>query len=170
MSSNFTGNPNNLLSTSYVIPEDPEQRDIKLRQYFNQIALALNTKDSGIYDAVETITGQSFLPLFSSDTQANVTYRTVFRKVIDFGTLPAAGTTSVAHNIPIGSNSSYSAIKIYGAATTPSSSFIPLPYASPTLANNIELNLDATNVNVTVGTNRSAYTRCFIIVEYIKVV
>lgn len=168
MSSSFTGNPNNLVPISYVIPDDPEQKDIKLRQYFNQIASALNTKDSGIYDAVETITGQSFLPLFSNQTQANVTYRTVFRKVIDFGALPAAGTKSVAHGIAIGST--YSATKIYGAATVPSTSLIPLPFASPTLANNIELNLDATNVNVIVGTNRSAYTRCFVVVEYIKVV
>ena len=168
MSSSFTGNPNNLLPTSYVIPDDLEQKNIKLRQYLNQIATALNTKDSGIYDATETITGQSFLPLFSTQTQSNVTYRTVFRKVIDFGALPAAGTKSVAHGITFGST--FSVTKIYGAATDPSSSFLPLPYASPTLTNNIELNLDATNVNVIVGTNRSAYTRCFVVVEYIKVV
>jgi len=168
MSSNFNGNPNNLLPQTYIIPEDEEEKDLKIRQYLNDIATATNTKDSGIYDAVETITGQSFLPLFSTQTGANATYRTVFRKVIDFGALPNTTTKSVAHGIAFGST--FSATKIYGASTNPGTSWIPLHYASPTAANNIELNLDATNVNVVTGSNRTAYTRTFIIVEYIKVV
>lgn len=168
MSSNFAGNPNNLLPQNYVIPAEPEEKDLKLRQYLNDIATATNTKDSGIYDSVETITGQSFLPTFSIQTAASVTYRTVFRKVIDFGSLPNTATKSVAHGITFGTT--LSATKIYGAATDPGTSWLPLPYASPTAANNIELNLDATNVNVTTGSNRTAYTRTFIIVEYIKVI
>lgn len=167
-SSSFTGNPNNILPTNYIIPENLEQKDIKLRQYLNDIASATNTKDSGLYDAIETITGQQFLPTFSTQTQANATYRTVFRKVIDFGALPNTATKSVAHGITFGST--LSATKIYGAATDPATLWIPLPYASPTLANNIELNLDATNVNVITGSNRTNFTRCFIILEYIKVV
>lgn len=168
MSSNFTGNPNNLLPTTYIIPENVSEKDLVIGQYLNNIATATNTKDSGIYDAVETITGQSFLPTFSTQTGANATYRTVFRLVIDFGALPNATTKSVAHGLTLGST--WSVTKLYGAATDPSTSFIPLPYASTTLANNIELNMDATNVNVTTGIDRTGYTRCFIIVEYIKVV
>ena len=168
MSSSFSGNENNLLPTTFIIPEDESERNLMLNQYLNNIATATNSKDSGLYDAVETITGQSFLPTFSTDTGANATYRTVFRVVIDFGTLPNTTTKSVAHNLTLGST--WSVTKIYGAATDPSTSFIPLPYASPTLTNNIELNMDATNVNVTTGSDRTAYTRCFIIIEYIKVV
>lgn len=168
MSSNFTGNPNNLLPQTYIIPEDPSEKDLKIRQYLNDIATATNTKDSGIYDAIETITGQSFLPTFSTQTGANVTYRTVFRLTIDFGNLPNTATKSVAHGLTL--DSSWSVTKLYGAATDPSTSFIALPYASPTLVNNIELNMDGTNVNVITGSDRTAYTRCFIIVEYIKVV
>lgn len=167
MSSNFGGNPNNLLPQTYIIPENVEEKDLKIRQYLNDIATATNTKDSGIYDAIETITGQSFLPTFSTQTEANATYRTVFRKVFDFGALPNTTTKSLAHNIAFGTT--FSATKIYGAATDPGTSWIPLPYASPTAANNIELNLDATNINVITGSNRTAYTRSFIIVEYIKV-
>ena len=167
MSSSFTGNPNNFLSQNYIIPEDIEEKDLKLREYLNAIATATNTKDSGIYDAVETITGQSFLPTFSTQTAANATYRTVFRKVIDFGALPNSTTKSVAHNIAF--STSFSATKIYGASTNPGSTWFPLPYASSTLGNNIELNLSSTNVNVTTGSNRSAFTRTFIVIEYIKV-
>lgn len=167
MSSSFDGNPNNLLPTTFIIPEDEEEKDVKLRQYFNDIASATNTKDSGIYDAVETITGQQFFPTYSINTGANATYRTVFRKVIDFGSLPGSGTKSVAHGITFDTNTTTT--KIYGSSTNPSSSWIPLPYASPTLSNNIELRLNSTNVLITVGSNRSSFTRTFVVIEYIKV-
>lgn len=168
MSSSYSGNPNNLLPQNYIIPPDPEEKDIKLRQYLNDIATATNTKDSGIYDATEVITGQSFLPLFSTQTGANATYRTVFRLTVDFGALPNTTTKSVAHGLTLGTT--WAATKLYGAATDPSTSFIPLPYASPTAANNIELNMDGTNVNVVTGSDRTGYTVCYIVVEYVKVV
>lgn len=167
MSSSFQGNPNNLLPTNFVIPVDMEQKNIKLREYFNDLATAVNSKDSGIYDAPETITGQQFLPFFSTQTQSSVNYRTVFRKVIDFGSLPNSGSKSVAHGINF--QSSFSGTKIYGAATDPNVRWIPLPYSSPTSANAIELYIDATNVVVITGSNRTNFTRCFIIIEYIKV-
>lgn len=165
MSSNFSGNPNNILPTTYIIPEEEGEKNLKLRDYFNSIASAVNTKDSGIYDAVDTITGQQFLPLFSTDTASNATYRTVFRKVIDFGALPDTTTKSVAHGITFGST--FSITKLYGAATDPSTSYIPLPYASSTSANNIELNADGTNINIITGSDRTGYTRTFIVIEWI---
>lgn len=165
MSSSFDGNPNNFLPQTYIIPEDQSEKDLKLRDYLNEIATATNTKDSGIYDAVETITGQQFLPTFSTSTASNLTYRGVFRKVIDFGALPNAGSKSVAHGITFGST--FSATRIYGAATNPSTSFIPIPFASPTLNLNISLEITATNVVITTGVDRTAYTRCFVVIEYI---
>ena len=88
MSSNFTGNPTNILPQTYIIPDDPDEKDLKIRQYLNNIALATNTKDSGIYNSSETVTGQQFLPTFSTQTASSATYRGVLRKVIDFGVLP----------------------------------------------------------------------------------
>lgn len=172
MSSNFTGNPSGLIPETYIIPEDVGQKDLKIRQYLNLIAAATNTKDSGIYDGLETITGQQFLPTFSTQTTSNATAREVIRKVIDFGALPNAALKSVAHGIPIGvaANVDFSVTKMYAAATNPGVSWIPLPYASPTLANNIELNFDATNINITTGIDRTAYTRCFVIVEYMTTI
>jgi hypothetical protein len=168
MSSNYSGNPNNFLPENYIIPDEIDQKDVKIREYLNNISIAVNKKDSGIYDSIETITGQSFLPTFSTSTSSNTNYRTVFRKTIDFGSLPNTTTKSVAHGIIFGTT--FSTTKIYGSATDPTNSFIPLPYSSPTLANNIELNLDGTNVNIITGSDRTSYTRSFVIIEYIKVV
>lgn len=169
MSSSFTGNPNNFLQQDHIIPDDNEQKDIKIRQYLNDIALATNSKDSGLYDGTETITGQKFLPTFSTDTATNATYRTVFRKVIDTGALPNTGTKLVPHGID--TQASYSLVRMYGAATDPGAStwtsVIPLPFASTTPANTVGLYADATNIIIIAGINRSNYTRSFVVLEWI---
>ena len=166
MSSDFTGNSTALLPQTYIIPEDPAEKDLKIRQYLNNIASATNTKDSGIYDSVETITGQRFLPTFSTETASSATYRGVLRKVIDFGALPS-GTKSIAHGITF--TNEQSVTKLYAAATTPGTSWIQIPFASPTLNLNISLEMDATNIIIATGVDRTAYTRCFVVVEYMSI-
>lgn len=167
MSSNFTGNPNNILPQTYIIPDDPSEKDLKLRQYLNDIATATNSKDSGIYDSIQTVTGQQFLPTFSNTTGSNANYRGVLRKVVDFGALPNATSKTVAHGITFNTNQSVT--KLYAAATDPNTSWIPIPFASPTLNLNISLEMDTTNITITTGVDRTGYTRCFVIVEWISV-
>ena len=166
MSSNFSGNPNNILPQTFIIPEDADEKDLKLREYLNNIATATNSKDSGIYDGVETVTGQQFFPTFSTDTEANATYRGVLRKVINFGTLPNTGVKNVPHGITF--TNSQSATRIYGAATRPGTSWIPLPYASPTLNFNISLEIQSVNIAITTGIDRTPYTRSFVVIEWIS--
>jgi len=172
MSSSFDGNPNNFLQTDYIIPQDISEKDLKIRQYFNDIATAVNSKDSGFYDGTITVSGQQFLPIFSSQNASSIVYRDVFRLVIDTGALANAGTTTTAHGITTTEN--YSLVRLYGAATDPGAltwtSVIPLPFASPTLANNISLEADATNIIITTGSDRTAYTRSFVVIEYITVI
>lgn len=93
--------------------------------------------------------------------------RDVYRKVIDFGALPNAGVKTVAHGITFDASSSLT--HLYASATDPVNLlYIPIPYASPTLANNIEISLDSTNVIITTGTNRSAFTICYVVIEWLK--
>lgn len=148
-------------------PEDFKRFLTRLRQSINTLSTVLNLKDTGYYILQETANGQLFYPnpALSSVTTSLPTYRNVFRKVISFGALPNTGTTSVAHGVAITTTTSFT--RIYGCATDPSTSFIPLPYASPTAANNIELNVDATNINIITGSDRSGYTTCYVILEWI---
>lgn len=166
MSGSFTGNPGGQVPENYVIPDDSALAHLKIRQYLNDIAYSLNRKDSGYFISQSTITGQQFVPTFSTDSGSSTVYRSVLRKVIDTGTLANTGTTTTAHGITIGSN--FSVTKLYGAATNPSApSWIPIPFAHPTAANNISVDVDGTNVNITTGSNRSAYTRSWVVIEYI---
>jgi len=173
MSSSFSGNPNNFLPQTYIFPEDNfEEYDVKLREYLTDISSAINMKDSGLYLNEEIITGQQFVPIFNTSTSSNVNYREVFRKVIDFGVLPDSTTKSVAHGITTTEN--FTVVKLYATATDPAASTlqsgIPIPYVNvSTPTDGVQLEMDATNINITTTTsNFITYTRCFVVVEYMR--
>jgi len=150
----------------------PEFKDLLVRLYqnVNTIAVVLNTKDSGYYDnSDEFVNGQVFFPdpTLTSATQIAPTFRQVFRKIVNFGALPNAGAKAVAHNI--NPNGAFTFTRIYGAASdTTGLTYIPLPFASPVLNESIKLDVDAVNVNVTTGINRTNYNICYIVIEYMK--
>lgn len=149
-----------------IIPDDFSEAKLILTDYLRNVIDALNDKEIGQYNTVELVTGQNWF----TPGDANV-LRGVYRKVINFGTLPNTTTTSVAHGITTTQNTVFT--RIYGTATDPGAttitSAIPLPYVDPSaLANGILLNVDATNVNVTTAADYSAYTNTFIVLEYIQ--
>ncbi len=169
----------NLIATTFVwntsdisaLKVNPDLKKLLIHLYtnLNNMTLALNVKDTGLYSLEEFLTGQVFFPnpSLNSTTSGTPVERQAFRKIINFGTLPNTGATSVAHNIDI--MAGYSFTRIYGTATnTALTSFIPLPYASPTLNENISLELTATNVVITTGIDRTSYTTCYVSVEFIK--
>jgi len=133
---------------------------IRLTQYLNQLATSANNNDSGEYSLAQSPNKQSFWALNAGETP-----RSVNRIVVDFGGLPNAGTTSVAHGITVTATTIFT--RIYGVANDLSTSFKPLPYSSPTLVDNIELEVDATNVNITTGADETGYTSCYVILEWI---
>ena len=148
----------------------PELKELLVRLYqnINNICNVINVKDTGYYDITQPILCQQrYFPNPALGTQeAYPISREVFRLVVNFGALPNTATTSVAHNISI--TGAYTFTRIYGASSdTTGRNYIPLPYASPVLANNIELNVDANNVNITTGSNRTNFTKTYVVLEYI---
>lgn len=148
---------------------EPEFKELLVRLYqnINNISIALNLKDSGYYVLEEFVNGQLFFPnpALTSATSQTPQYRQVFRSLVNFGVLPNTGTKSVAHNLVI--TSGFSFTRIYATATEPSTSFIPIPYASTT-GDNIEISVDATNVTITTLSDRTNYTTTYVVLEYIK--
>jgi hypothetical protein len=139
---------------------------VRLYQTVNNIALATNLKETGYFLTQEFVTGSLY---FNVNNDFNNT-RPVYRTVVNFGALPSTGTKTVAHGIPNVTNT-FSVVRIYGAATNPTSvDFIPIPYPSATsVTDQLELSADATNVYITTGgTDYSAYTTTYVIIEYIK--
>jgi hypothetical protein len=154
------------------LPIDPNLKLLLVRLYqnINAISLVLNIKDTGMYQRSELVNGQLFFsnPLNNSSTVASPAERQVLRKGFLWPTaLPNAGTQSIPHGIICTAKTTFT--RIYGAASdTAGFNYIPLPYASPTLVNNIELNCDGTKINIITGSNRSNFNVTYIILEYLQ--
>jgi hypothetical protein len=138
-------------------------------EYLRANAYSVNDKDIGHYVLIDQQNGQKW---FASATAANAnTLRFAYRKVINFGALPNAGATSVAHGIT--TNASTTFTRIYGTATDPGAasitSAIPIPFSDPAaVANSIRLEVDATNVTITTAINYSAYSTCYVVLEWLQ--
>lgn len=150
---------------------DPQLKELLVRLYqnINTISLSLNTRNSGYYVQEEFINGEIYFPNtnLNSTTSQAPTLRQVFRKVINFGTLPNSGSKSVAHDITV--TSGYSLTRLSGAATNSTqTSFISIPFASTSSSENIKLEMTNTNMVITTGSDRTSYTTCYVIAEYIK--
>lgn len=150
----------------------PEFKELLIRLYqnLNTVTLLLNIMDSGYYNTSQFINGQLFFPnpALNSSTPQTPEFRQVYRQVINFGPLLITGLNQQPHKITCTQKTSFT--RIYGAATKPTAPFeyIPLPYASATLVNNIELFVDDTNVNIVTAADYSAYTIVYVILEYLQ--
>lgn len=153
-----------------VIPEQWDQARPMLVELLKKITNALNVREIGWYLDEEILTGKAFIPGIDNliNGSTSQVFRQVFRKVIDFGALPNAGTKSIPHGIVFDNNFT---LTYLGAYATDPINFVavPIPYVDPgTLANSIALTMDSTNINITTVINYSSFTRCFITVEYMQ--
>lgn len=169
--SSFSSDPFIFQPESYTFPEEfNADFHLKLRQYLSDIAIALNVKENAFFIEDEIPTGGLFIPIFDDTKAQSSEYRPVYRKVVDCGALPNTGVKSVAHGITIDQN--FSLIHMYGGATDPTATSItnaiPIPFASQVGAQAVAVEMDNTNVIITTGSDRTAYTRTFITIEYIK--
>ena len=150
-----------------------EMKEILVRMYqnLNLMANVLNVKETGQYtNEFAMVTSQQWFPnpLLNSNSTTTPAQRNVYRTTINFGPLPAAaGTKSVPHNITTTIATTFTHIYATASDTT-GFKYIPIPYASSVLIANIEIAIDSTNVNITVGQNRSNFNICYVILEYIQ--
>lgn len=157
-------NPDSLKDLS---PEEILQQAYVLQyQQYNNIANALNLKESAYYIPTEFVTSQQWFRQPTSTVPSEFSFG--FRTVVNFGTLPNAGTKSVPHNITGLIAGEYSWTKIIGTATDAAGNGIQIGFSSPTLNENIKLTADITNVNVTTAIDYTAFTNCYIILEFLK--
>lgn len=149
-----------------VVPEKWEDAKAFINEQLRRLANAVNIREIGWLLNEELLSGKQFFP--GTNSPNTQTYRSVFRKVINFGALPNAGLKSVAHGITL--NSNFSLTHLYAGATKPTVAFaaLQIPFSSPTLNKNIQLDMDATNINITTAIDYSAYTRCYVVVEYLQ--
>jgi hypothetical protein len=148
-------------------------RNILMRLYeaLGMHEKSINQRTAGFYPLTEFIDGNVFFPdpALSSTTSQKPDLRQEFVKVINYGPLPNTAQTSQPHGITIDANTTFT--QIYATATNPVSpfEFVPIPYVSATDPNGtIEISVDGTNVYITTAEDWSAYTRCLVVLKYLK--
>jgi len=178
MAKNISGTfvPNTLIfdvaNVQSVDVKSPEFKEllVRLYQYINTMSLALNIKDTGLYDTDEYINGQVYFsnPALNSSTAQQPTLRQVVRKVLNWQANLVNGTTTIPHGIFVTSNTTFT--RIYGVANNKTAfNYVPLPYASNTANQSIEMYVDATNVYIiTASATYNGYNPSYVVLEYLQ--
>lgn len=147
------------LPTTIFFPEDFQQMRIKLLSTYTNIAVNVNSRQFGIYDLTQNITGQQWF--VSGDPQSA---RQTFRKVFSIGSIAAGATSTTAHGI----TNMTAFTNISGTAVTAVIDYRPIPYASATAVNQqIEIKVDATNITIINGAASPVLTSSIVILEYL---
>lgn len=152
-------NAYNYVPPDFEVPVDPKAMRLWMTDYLKKIARALQRRDIGVFSISEIGAGLQYFPTTVGD------WRNVWRKVINFGSLPNSTTKSVAHGITWTAAQQIIFTHIYATATDQTNfSAISVPDgADPSIE------VDATNVNITTSSDLTAYTECYVVLEYLKV-
>lgn len=163
----MTFNPVNSLGsfipTSTFFPEDFESFRTKFLELYRDLSNTVNVREIGIYDLEEFLTGENWFTAGNPQKK-----RKTFRSVYILPATAAGATTNIAHGISaVNTTTTFTAI--YGTCVTDVIDNRPIPYASVTAVNQqIEINVDATNINVINGAGAPNITSGLIVVEYLK--
>lgn len=146
-----------------VVPEKWEEARELLLEYLKKVSSAVNAREIGFFLDEELLSGKALFP--GTSTPNSQAFRSMLRKVIDFGSLPNSSTKSVPHGIPIDSN--FRIVQMYfGASDTTGLTGFGCAYWAKDLSAAINLNYDVTNVNVTTTQDYSNFNQCLVVMEY----
>jgi len=146
----------NQLPISIEIPKENSEKFYEIIELlFKRIANSVNTKEGSLYDLQEVANFQQFFT--DSDTQ---NFRPGYRRTFRFND----ASLTFAHNI----TGIVECTRIYGTAVTAAGNFIPIPYVSTTLVNQIQIDVSPTQVIITKGAGAPAITQGIIVLEYLK--
>ncbi len=162
---------NNLLSVNRVFSAGISLDKQGLQTIFsnlyrdlNTMSISINNKTSGIYVETPVVDGNQWFNIGQSNINSSQ-LRAEIRSIVNFGALPNTTTKSVAHNLSLSATTQV--VNLYAVANNPTAvTALKIPYAHPTAANNIALDIDATNVNITTGNDRTAFTNCYVVIEF----
>lgn len=159
----MTFNPTNSLApylqTSVFFPDDFDAFRLKFLSLYRDIANIVNTRQIGVYDLQEFLTGESWFT--TGDPQKK---RQPYRKVFEIGAIATGATSTTAHSL----TNITAFTHIYGTCITDVVDFRPIPYASATAVNlQIELKVDATNITIINGAAAPNITSAIVVLDYL---
>lgn len=142
-------------------PESPEDLRNFTTEQLRIHATGINFREIGWMLDQQLITGKNFLP--GTSTPSDQGFRTVWRKVIVFGALPASTTKSIAHGITFDIN--FTLVDSWASATDPVN-FRAITFAYQPECS-VSLQIVGPDVIITTTADYSNYTRCYVVIEYL---
>lgn len=162
------------LPTYIDLQSNQEQLRIVLTDFLTDVSYGVNIREIAQFETVELLNGQQFFDPNNAQRK-----RYVYRKVIDFGALPNNTSKSVAHNIVLDdgvNDSTYFFTKLHATAYDPTvgneqAICIDGAYydiAGGMITNPINCRLTSTDIVITTTSDRTNFTQCLIVLEYMK--
>lgn len=136
-----------------AIPETWEEGRQFLVERLKEHANAINIRQIGWLLDEELLSGEQLFPGVNSPNDQ--TFRSVLRKVIDFGPL-IVGVNSMPHGVVVDAN--FTLIELYASATNAVA-------LTGTPINQPNITYDAVNINITAS---AAFTRCLAFFSYVQ--
>lgn len=136
-----------------AIPETWEEGRQFLVERLKEHANAINIRQIGWLLDEELLSGEQLFPGINSPNDQ--TFRSVLRKVIDFGPL-IVGVNSKPHGVVVDAN--FTLIELYASATNAVA-------LTGTPINQPNITYDVVNINITAS---AAFTRCLAFFSYVQ--
>ncbi len=149
------------LPTSHKFPvQNIEELEPELVKSYIDIAQAVNLRTIGIFEKIQIVTGERW---FSASTTDASKKRQTYRQIYTFGTIAAGATLPIAHGI----TGITQFTRIYATCVTDAPDYRPIPYASVTANENIEMNVTSTNIVIKNGSSSPNITNGIVVLEYL---
>lgn len=155
------------LPPNIIIPDDWNEAKLILTDYLIKAAEAINARELAQYQDAnvtggnnisETITGQAWFTTGDANK-----FRYGSRTVVNMGALANAGPTTQPHGIDVTANTVFT--HIYGVANNPGVLSHPLPNGGAVA---VSVAVNATDVIVTTTTDLTAFTECYVVLEWVE--
>lgn len=148
------------LPTSTFFPEDFDEFRVKFLELYRNIANTTNTREIGIYDFTEFLSGEQWPTIGNPQVK-----RHTFRKIFSIGAIGPGVTVLTAHGLT--GVTAYT--HIYGTAITAVPDNRPIPFASATLVTDqIQIQVGAVNITIVNGATAPGITSALVVLEYLK--
>lgn len=146
-----------LVPTTFYVPKDWDEFQIKFTEIYQLIANAVNTREISIYNSEETFTGK----LFYTTGNAQV-FRPVYRKSYNF----SDASLTFSHGI----NDLEIVIEWKGGGRDNAGNYFPIPFVDTiAIGNQIKVDIIGSNIVVTKGGGTPpTISDAYLTLEYLK--
>jgi hypothetical protein len=155
------------LPTTQNFPEDAKSLSNTLSKWATDVAQNMNTRSIGIYNMVQSATGNKYYTNQNMNPANPIEYRQSFRQVYTLAALPNSTTATIPTNIQNIAMATF--VNIYGVAQSASiaTALTPWVMATPNDAPYLRINISTGNIEIITTSGNWVTYAANITLEYL---